>query len=97
MIDEINADGLMGRYLADHYTVRFDNRAVVYISARRATSWGISRFTRHYLYVLENFFPLLSHRRWFVRLKSESRRNHGVIHLKDRDREQTHVELRADE
>ncbi|HZD13496.1 MAG TPA: hypothetical protein VE177_08280, partial [Candidatus Binatus sp.] len=79
--DDINADGLMGRYLSSNHRVRFDNGVIVYISARRASSWGISRFSRHYLYVLENFFPRLSRQGWFNGLKTKSGKRHGDIHV----------------
>ncbi len=49
-------------------------------STRRASNWGMARFTRHYLYVLENFFPPISGRRWFRNLKSKSGKSHGEIH-----------------
>jgi glycosyltransferase involved in cell wall biosynthesis len=78
--NDVNADGLMGRYLANRCMVSFDNGMAVYISARRARSWGMSRFVRHYFYVLENFFPMLSNRQWFQSLKSRSRKSHGQIH-----------------
>jgi glycosyltransferase involved in cell wall biosynthesis len=77
---DVNADGLMGQYLASRRKVSFDGRVVIYISARRATSWGMPRFIRHYFYVLENFFPPLSKRQWFQSMKSRSRKTHGQIH-----------------
>jgi|SRR5712664_32451 len=81
-ITDGNADGMMGRYLVRRYQTMFDNRVPVYISARRAKSWGIIRFTRHYLYVLENFFPWISRKHWFKSLKSKSAKSHGEIHGK---------------
>ena len=78
--DDVNADGLMGRYLASRHRILFDNGVTVFISARRATNWGISRFTRHYLYVLENFLPGISRKQWFRSLKSRSSKSHGEIH-----------------
>jgi len=81
-ITDGNADGMMGRYLVRRYQTVFDNRAPVYISARRAKSWGIIRFSRHYLYVLENFFPWISHKRWFQSLKAKSAKSHSEIHGK---------------
>jgi glycosyltransferase involved in cell wall biosynthesis len=81
-ITDGNADGMMGRYLVRRYQTVFDNRVPVYISARRAKSWGIVRFTRHYLYVLENFFPWISRKHWFKNLKSKSTKSHSEIHGK---------------
>ncbi len=78
--NDVNADGLMGRYLASHHKTFFDSRLSVYISARRALSWGFSRFARHYLYVVENFFPRISKQQWFQMLKSGSSERHGQIH-----------------
>jgi len=77
-----NADGMMGRYLVSRYQTIFDNRILVYISARRANSLGIVRFTRHYVYVLENFLPGISPKQWFQSLKAKSRKSHGEIHGK---------------
>ncbi|HVH16351.1 MAG TPA: glycosyltransferase [Candidatus Angelobacter sp.] len=77
-----NADGTIGRYLVSRYQTIFDNRVRVYISARRAKTWGIARFTHHYLYVLENFLPGISRKQWFQSLKSRSRKSHGEIHGK---------------
>ena len=78
--DDVNADGLMGGYLVSRYATIFDNRVPVYISARRARTWGIARFASHYLYVLENFLPDISRQKWFGRLKSRSANKHGEIH-----------------
>jgi glycosyltransferase involved in cell wall biosynthesis len=80
-----NADGMMGRYLVSRYQTFFDNRIPVYISARRAKSWGLIRFTRHYVYVVENFLPRISLKQWFQSLKSKSRKSHGEIHGKPPD------------
>jgi glycosyltransferase involved in cell wall biosynthesis len=77
-----NADGMMGRYLLRRYETVFDNRIPVYISARRAKSWGIIRFARHYVYVVENFLPGISPKKWFQSLKSKSHKSHGEIHGK---------------
>jgi len=78
--DDVNADGLFGRTVASHFRVLFDNGVRVYISARRAREWGITRFTLHYLYVLENFIPSLARRAWFSSLKMKSLRRHREIH-----------------
>ena len=79
-VNDVNADGIMGRYLVDRHRTLFDNEVIAYISGRRASNWGMKRFTRHYLYVLENFFPPISGRRWFRNLKSKSGKSHGEIH-----------------
>ncbi len=79
-VNDVNADGIMGRYLVDRHKTLFDNKVIAYISGRRASNWGMKRFTRHYLYVLENFFPPISGRRWFRNLKSKSGKSHGEIH-----------------
>ncbi len=78
--NDVNADGLIGRHLAKRYRTRFDDRAIVYISARRAIGWGLARFALHYLYVVENFIPPVSRHSWFKSLKSKSRQNHTDIH-----------------
>ncbi len=75
-----NADGMMGRFLVARYHTIFDNTVPVYISARRAKSLGVIRFTRHYLYVLENFLPQVSNQKWFRRVKLRARERHGEIH-----------------
>jgi len=79
-INDVNADGKMGRYLVDRHRILFDNGSIVYISARRALNWGMARFSRHYIYVLENFVPSLADQQWFQALKSRSGKSHGEIH-----------------
>ncbi len=81
-VDDVNADGMMGAFLAGRYPVSFENDLLVFISGRRASNWGIARFGLHYLYVLENFFPGVSRQKWFRRFKNSSQKSHGEIHTK---------------
>ncbi len=79
-LNDVNADGLMGRSLSRSYRTRFDSHIIVYISARRARVEGIPRFVLHYAYVLENFVPGLSKQSWFTSLKFWRLRKHREMH-----------------
>ena len=84
-LNDVNADGLMGRSLSRAYRTRFDRHIIVYISARRAKAEGMPRFVLHYLYVLENFVPGLSKQSWFMSLKLLRLRKHREIHKRQDD------------
>jgi glycosyltransferase involved in cell wall biosynthesis len=77
--DDVNADGLMGAKLSRMGKVKFSPKTYVYISTRRLRSMGLANFFLHYLYVLENFFPL-SNSGLIRRRKVVSRLVHGKLH-----------------
>jgi len=78
--NDVNADGMMGRQLAEIGKVCFSLNSYVYISARRMKSMGFGRFNTHYLYVLENIFPQLSRLGFLDRLKAVSGSVHKKMH-----------------
>jgi glycosyltransferase involved in cell wall biosynthesis len=78
--DDINADGLMGRKLLQMGKVEFSQDIFVYISARRMKKMGFINFVLHYLYVLENFFPCLSHTKLIKNRKMISKSSHRELH-----------------
>jgi len=79
-LKDINADGLMGRQLAEMGKIKLSLDTYVHISARRIRSMGFTKFNKHYLYVLENFFPVLSETRFIRKLKYGSGATHRKIH-----------------
>lgn len=79
---DINADGLLGRNLSEMGEVEFCLNIYVFISARRMNKMGFLNFNRHYFYVLENFFPLLSQTRMMKSLKRKSGKIHRKLHEK---------------
>ncbi len=79
-VDEINADGLMGKKLLKRGEVAFFLDANVWISARRIKNMGIIGFNRHYLYVFENLFFFLSNTKIMENLKTRSKMKHRKIH-----------------
>jgi glycosyltransferase involved in cell wall biosynthesis len=78
--NDINADGRFGAKLVRQYRVVFDKKSCVYISARRMKKWGLLKFTMHYVYILENFFPTFAHQKWFMQIKKNSLYKHSEIH-----------------
>jgi glycosyltransferase involved in cell wall biosynthesis len=54
----INDDGLFGKKIRKFGKVKFSWQTFVFISARRMKNEGFVGFNRHYLFMLENFFPL---------------------------------------
>ncbi|MCK4433877.1 glycosyltransferase [Candidatus Bathyarchaeota archaeon] len=78
--NDVNADGLMGKRLAEMGKISFSMDAHVHISARRMKSMGFVEFNKHYLYVLENFFPNLSKTAFIKKLKYKSGNVHGKMH-----------------
>jgi glycosyltransferase involved in cell wall biosynthesis len=78
--DDVNADGIMGKKLAEIGKIRFSMDTRVYISARRMRHMGFIKFNKHYLYVLENFFPELSRTSFLKRLKQKSGSVHKKMH-----------------
>lgn len=79
---DINADGLLGMNLLEMGEVEFCLNIYVFISARRINKMGFLNFNRHYLYVLENFFPFLSQTRLIKNFKEKSRAIHRRLHEK---------------
>jgi glycosyltransferase involved in cell wall biosynthesis len=77
---DINADGLMGRKLLKMGKVKFSLDTFVYISARRMKKMGFIKFVLHYLYILENFFPSLSHTKLIKNRKMISKSQHRKLH-----------------
>ena len=73
---DVNADGRMGKRCSEMGKVKFFTSMKVFISPRRFMKMGFSKFNRHYLYVLENFFPFLSNTSFIKKLKSKS----GLVH-----------------
>ena len=82
-ISDINGDGLMGQSLLQMGKVKFSLNTTVIISPRRFYNMGLSKFNRHYLYVLENFFPILSKTSFIKKLKTKSGAVHGKMHEKN--------------
>ena len=80
-LNDVNADGLMGRTLAKHYRIQYDHDANVYVSSRRAQKSGLVGFNTHYIYVLEDYIPSLSRRQWFAQLKERTLHRHKELHL----------------
>jgi len=77
---DINADGIMGSKLSKMGKVNFNLNTHVYISARRIKRMGLFKFILHYLYVLENFFPFLSHTSIIRGFKKVSKSTHRKLH-----------------
>jgi len=80
LVDDINADGLMGKKLLDLGKVAFFLDTYVYSSARRMKNMGFFAFNKHYLYVLENFLFSTSGSGAMKALKVSSRGKHRKMH-----------------
>jgi glycosyltransferase involved in cell wall biosynthesis len=80
LLDDVNADGQMGKKLLKLGEVGFFPDTYVYSSARRMTHMGFYAFNRHYLYALENYFSFVSRIEVFKSLKTRSNRKHGEMH-----------------
>lgn len=78
--NDVNADGIMGKKLAEMGKIDFSMDTHVYISARRMRNMGFIKFNKHYLYVLENFFPFLSMTPFLKKLKHKSGSVHKKMH-----------------
>jgi glycosyltransferase involved in cell wall biosynthesis len=82
LVDDINADGLMGKKLLRMGDVAFFPDIYIYSSARRMKNMGFLAFNKHYLYALENFFFFTSNKRviraWKIRAKKKHRKMHEV-------------------
>jgi glycosyltransferase involved in cell wall biosynthesis len=82
-LNDVNADGIMGKKLAEIGKIQFSMGMRVYISARRMRNMGFINFNKHYLYVLENFFPELSGTAFLKSLKQKSGRVHKKMHKRN--------------
>lgn len=80
VVDNINADGLMGKKLLKLGEVAFFLDTYIYLSARRMRNMGFFAFNRHYLYALENFFFFTSNTRVINSLKLRSKKKHRKMH-----------------
>jgi len=80
IVDDINADGLMGRKLLSMGEIAFFQDAYFYMSARRMKNMGLLNFNRHYLYALENFLFPLSNTSLLRTIKYYSKKKHRKIH-----------------
>jgi glycosyltransferase involved in cell wall biosynthesis len=80
VVDNINADGLMGKKLLKLGEVAFFLDTYIYLSARRMKNMGFFAFNRHYLYALENFFFFTSNTGVINGLKLRSKKKHRKIH-----------------
>jgi glycosyltransferase involved in cell wall biosynthesis len=79
-VDDINADGLMGKKLLEMGEVAFSLDSCIYLSARRMKKMGFFAFNKHYLYVLENFLFSSSEASFMKSWKVGSKRKHRKIH-----------------
>lgn len=79
-IDDINADGLMGKKLLEMGEVAFSLDSRIYLSARRMKNMGFFAFNKHYLYVVENFLFSSSEASFMKSWKLGSKRKHRKIH-----------------
>ncbi|MBS7615866.1 glycosyltransferase [Candidatus Bathyarchaeota archaeon] len=79
-VNDINADGLMGRTLLNMGEVKFSWRTCFYLSARRMKKMGFWNFNKHYLYAFENIFFGLSNTPLLNAIKGLSKRKHGKMH-----------------
>jgi glycosyltransferase involved in cell wall biosynthesis len=75
-VDDINADGLMGKKLLDMGEVAFFLDTPIYLSARRMKKMGFVNFNKHYLYALENFFFFFSNTGFVKDSKTRSKSKH---------------------
>lgn len=80
LIDDINADGRMGKELQKMGEVRFFQDMYVYSSARRMKHMGFHAFNRHYLYALENYFSFPFEVGLINSFKRRSKNMHGEMH-----------------
>lgn len=78
--NDVNADGIMGKQLAEMGKINFSLNTYVHISARRMKSMGFVEFNKHYLYVLENIFPNLSKTAFIKKVKCKSGNIHRKMH-----------------
>lgn len=75
-VNDINADGLMGRKLLEMGEVGFFLDTYIYLSARRMRNMGLIAFNRHYLYAFENFLFFASNAKAIRSFKVSSKKKH---------------------
>jgi len=75
-VNDINADGLMGRRLLEMGEVGFFLDTYIYLSARRMRNMGLIAFNRHYLYAFENFLFFASNAKAIRSFKVSSKKKH---------------------
>lgn len=80
LVDDINADGLMGRELLSMGEVAFCLDTSIYMSARRMKKMGFLAFNKHYMYALENILFFTSNIGITKTLKQNSKLKHRRIH-----------------
>jgi glycosyltransferase involved in cell wall biosynthesis len=80
LVNDINADGLIGKMLLRIGEIKFSWNIYVYLSARRMKKMGFWNFNRHYLYVLENIFFGLSNTLLLKAVKEHSKTKHRKMH-----------------
>ncbi len=79
LVDDINADGLMGKELLDIGDVAFPLDTYIYSSARRMKNMGFIDFNKHYLYALENFFFFTSNKGVIKAWKARAAKKHRTM------------------
>jgi len=79
-VDDINADGIMGKELLDLGDVAFFLDTYIYSSARRMRNMGFIDFNKHYLYTVENFFFFTSNKGVIRAWKARARKKHRTMH-----------------
>jgi len=79
MVDDINADGLMGKELLDIGDVAFYLDTYIYLSARRMKIMGFIDFNKHYLYAIENFFFFTSNKSVIKAWKARAAKKHRAM------------------
>jgi glycosyltransferase involved in cell wall biosynthesis len=79
-IDDINADGLMGKELLNMGFVAFFPDVYIHNSGRRMNKMGFLDFNKHYLYALENFLFFASDKGAVKAWKLRAKKRHGKIH-----------------
>lgn len=80
LVDDINADGLMGKELLRIGDIAFSLDTYFFLSARRMKNMGFLGFNKHYLYAIENFFFFASKNRVIKAWKSRAGKMHGEMH-----------------
>ncbi len=80
LVDDVNADGLMGKELLSMGDVAFFLDTYVFASARRMKNMGLLGFNKHYFYAIENFFFFASESRVMKAWKIRARKRHGKMH-----------------
>ena len=80
LVDDVNADGLMGKELLRMGDVAFSLDTYFFSSARRMKNMGFLSFNKHYLYAIENFLFFASESRVIKAWKSRAGKRHGEMH-----------------